>query len=144
MANVTVSRSFSAPQQQVWDVISDPSRFEEWLTLHEKWKTEPPTRLEAGSTMSEVLSIMNMPNTIDFTVSEFDAPNKTSFSGTGMAGAEITFTLRVDADGESGSTAYIDAQFVSQMMVGAVGGAIERASKKELDASLDKLAGIVG
>lgn len=144
MANVTVSRSFTSPQQQVWDLISDPSRFEEWLTLHEKWTSEPPARLAAGSTMSEVLSIMNMPNTIDFTVTEYEAPDKTSFSGTGMAGAEITFTLRVEADGESGSTAYIDAHFVSQMMVGAVGGAIERASRKELDASLDKLAGLVG
>ena len=143
MADITVSRSFTTPQQQLWDTISDPSRFEEWLTLHEKWKAEPPTRLEKGSTMSEVLSIMNMPNTIEFTVTEYDAPHKTSFSGTGMAGAEITFTLRVESDEKSASTAYIDAQFVSQMMVGAVGGAIERASKKELDASLEKLAGLV-
>ena len=35
------------------------------------------------------------------------------------------------------------ADFVSQMMVGAIGKAIERAAKKELDASLDKLAAIV-
>jgi len=37
----------------------------------------------------------------------------------------------------------IDAEFISQMMVGAIGGAIERASKKELEASLNNLAGLV-
>ena len=144
MAEVSVSKSFNAPQQQVWDVISNPTRFEEWLTLHQKWKSEPPTQLQKGSTMSEVLSIMNMPNTIDFTVTEYDAPNSTSFSGTGMAGAKITFTLKVVPDTDTTCNAHVSAEFVSQMMVGAVGAAIERASKKELDASLDELAEIVG
>lgn len=143
MAVVNVTRRFAASQELVWSTISDPSRFAEWLTLHQKWKTEPPTTLSEGAQMSEVLSIMNMPNTIDFVVQDYDAPNRTSFSGTGMAGAQITFTLRVQPDGEEASTVGIDAEFVSQMMVGAVGGAIERASKKELETSLDNLEKLI-
>jgi hypothetical protein len=51
-------------------------------------------------------------------------------------------TLAVEPNGQ-GSVAKLDAEFKSQMMVGAIGKAIERASAKELNASLDKLTGLV-
>ncbi|WP_043652003.1 type II toxin-antitoxin system Rv0910 family toxin [Nocardia thailandica] len=142
MAKVAISKDIAAPQEKVWEVLANPARFEEWLTLHTKWKSEPPTELAVGSTMSEVLTIMGMANTIDFTVGTYEAPNTMSMSGVGMAGAKITFTLSVEAAGD-GSTVTITSEFISQMMVGAVGGAIERASAKEIEASLEKFRSLV-
>lgn len=142
MANANVSKEIPASQDAVWKVLSNPQRFEEWLTLHTKWKSEPPAELEKGSQISEVLTIMGMANTIDWNVDEYDAPNTMTISGTGMAGAKVTFTLSVAASGEN-SVATIDADFISQMMVGAIGGAVERASVKEINESLDKLAALV-
>lgn len=142
MANANVSKEIAAPQATVWAVLANPSRFEEWLTLHTKWKDEPPTELSKGTQMSEVVSIMGMPNTITWNTEEYDAPNTLKISGAGMAGAKVSFTLSVQATGET-SIATIDAEFISQMMVGAIGGAIERASVKELNASLDKLAELI-
>jgi carbon monoxide dehydrogenase subunit G len=142
MAKANASIEIAASQDKVWAIISDPSRFEEWLSVHTKWKQAPPATLSQGATMSEVLTIMGMANTIDFTVEEYDAPNSTKFSGTGMAGAKISFTLTVEANGADASVASVDAEFISQMMVGAIGGAIERASTKELVASLEKLAAL--
>lgn len=142
MAHATVSKEIPSSQDAVWKVISNPQRFEEWLTLHTKWKSEPPAELALGSKISEVLTIMGMANTIDWNVDAYDAPNTMTISGTGMAGAKVTFTLAVAAAGEN-STATIDADFISQMMVGAIGGAVERASVKELGESLDKLATLV-
>ncbi|WP_327144263.1 type II toxin-antitoxin system Rv0910 family toxin [Nocardia sp. NBC_01327] len=144
MAKANVSKEFPVSQDKLWAVLSDPRRFEEWMTVHTKWKSEPPAQLSQGATMAEVLTIMGMANTIDFTVETYEAPNTTKFSGTGMAGAKISFTLSVEANGDDASVATIDAEFISQMMVGAIGGAIERASTKELNASLDKLAALVG
>lgn len=143
MASSNVSREFPVSQDKVWAVISDPTRFEEWLTVHTKWKEAPPAKLSKGATMAEVLTIMGMANTITFTVDEYDAPNSTKFSGVGMAGAKITFTLTVEAKGDDASVATVDTEFISQMMVGAIAGAIERATTKELEASFDKLAALV-
>ncbi|MBE1496130.1 carbon monoxide dehydrogenase subunit G [Amycolatopsis lexingtonensis] len=143
MAEAHVSKEFAVAPEKVWAVISDPKRFEEWLTVHTKWKEEPPAVLAKGATMAEVLTIMGMANTITFTVEEYDAPNSTRFSGAGMAGAKITFTLSVVAQGPDASVATVDAEFVSQMMVGAIGGAVERATTKELTASLDNLEKLV-
>ncbi len=142
MAKSKVSREIAASQDKVWAVISDPSRFGEWLSVHTKWKEAPPATLSQGTTMNEVLTIMGMANTITFTVDEYNAPNSTRFSGTGMAGAKISFTLTVEAKGDDASVATVDAEFVSQMMVGAIGGAIERATTKELNTSLEKLAAL--
>ncbi|MEV0077702.1 SRPBCC family protein [Nocardia neocaledoniensis] len=142
MAKVTITKEIAAPQEKVWEVLANPARFEEWLTLHTKWKSEPPTELAVGSKMSEVLTIMGMANTIDFTVGTYEAPNSMSMSGVGMAGAKITFTLSVEAAGDS-SKVTIVTEFISQMMVGAIAGAIERASTKEIEASLEKFQSLV-
>ncbi|ASF10273.1 hypothetical protein NBRGN_010_00770 [Nocardia brasiliensis NBRC 14402] len=143
MALAKVSKEFPVAPGRVWTVLTDPHRFEEWLTVHTKWKELPPAQLSAGATMTEVLSIMGMANTITFTVVDYDAPTTTKFSGTGMAGAQISFTLTVTPQGDNNSLVTIDAEFISQMMVGAIGGAIERASTRELDASLTNLAGLL-
>lgn len=143
MAKAQVSKEFAAPQEKVWAALSNPQRFEEWLTLHTKWKEEPPAELSLGAKTVEVLTIMGMANTITFTVDHYDAPNSLTMSGTGMAGAQISLTLKVEPRGE-GSLVSADAEFVSQMMVGAIAGAIERASTTELTASLDKFAELIG
>ncbi len=142
MAHANVSKTITASQDDVWKVLSNPQRFEKWLTLQTKWKSEPPAELSQGAKITDVVSIMGMANTIEWTVDDFVAPASMKISGAGMAGAQVTFTLSVEADG-AGSKANIDAEFISQMMVGAIGGAVERASVKELEASLDKLAALV-
>jgi len=142
MAKVAVTKHVSAPQETVWATLADPTRFEDWLTLHERWKEQPPAAITLGSKLVEILSIMGMTNTITFTVDTFDAPNSVSMSGTGMAGATISLTLAVES-ADTGSEVTIEAEFISQMMVGAIGGAIERASTRELDASLEKFSTLV-
>lgn len=86
MALAKVSKEFPVAPDRVWPVLTDPHRFEERLTVHTTWKELPPARLSAGATMTEVLSIMGMADTITFTVVDYDAPHTTKFSGTGMAG----------------------------------------------------------
>ncbi len=143
MAKTTTSKEINATPDKVWAILANPSRYEEWNTLHTRWKDEPPTELSQGAQMTEVLTIMGMANTITFTTDAYDAPHSLTISGEGMAGAKVAMTLSVKPDGDSASICTLDAEFVSAMMVGAIGKAIERASKKELDASLDKLAALV-
>jgi carbon monoxide dehydrogenase subunit G len=143
MAKTTTSKDIDATPDKVWAIIADPSRYAEWNTLHTSWKGDPPTQLSEGAQMTEVLTIMGMANTITFTTDAYDAPHSLTISGEGMAGAKVALTLSVQPHGDASSVCTLDAEFISAMMVGAIGKAIERASKKELDASLDKLAALV-
>lgn len=142
MASVTATVDFPAPPEKVWATMSDPNRYEEWLTIHQGWRGEVPEELSVGTKLTEIVSVMGMANKIEWTVDEYEPPSKVKISGAGMAGVQVSFTLSVTPT-DSGSQAAINAEFTGQMVVGAIGAAVEKQSKKELDASLEKLAGLV-
>jgi len=83
-----------------------------------------------------------MANKIEWTVDVYEPPSTVKISGTGMAGVQVSFTLSVSTN-DSGSRAAIEAEFSGQLVVGAIGAAVEKQSKKELDASLARLAELV-
>jgi hypothetical protein len=143
MGRITASVDLPAAPDKVWAEFSNPNNFEKWLTIHTKWKGDVPTEFARGAKVSEVVTMLGMPNTIEWTVDEFDAPTKLAISGTGMAGVKVGFALSVQAS-DSGSIATIDAEFTGQMIVGALGKAVEKDGKKNLDASLAKFAELVG
>jgi uncharacterized protein YndB with AHSA1/START domain len=142
MAKVDVTRDISAPQEKVWALLSNPSSYPDWLTIHDGWRGDVPTEVSQGSTFTEMCTVMGMTNKIDWTVTEYVAPSALKISGTGLAGAKISFTMTVETDGDD-SKANIDAEFEGQMVVGAVGKAIERSARKEVEASLEKLGALV-
>jgi len=140
MAEVHVSQDIAASHEDTWAVFSDFSKFPEWLTIHDKFYGEPPTEITVGATFTEQATIMGMSNKIDWTVEAFEAPTTLTITGKGLAGAQITFVLSLEATGDSTCVAKIDAEFVGTMVVGAIGAAVERAANKEVVASLEKLA----
>jgi uncharacterized protein YndB with AHSA1/START domain len=143
MAEVTATVEFPASPEKVWATMSDPNRYEEWLTIHQGWRGEIPAELSVGTRLTEIVSVMGMANKIEWTVEEYEPPSKVKISGTGMAGVQVSFTLSVSPTA-AGSRAAIAAEFTGQMVTGAIGAAVEKQSKKELDASLAKLAELVG
>lgn len=142
MAKVDVTKDIAAPQEKVWTLLSNPSSYPDWLTIHDGWRGDVPTDVTEGSTFTEMCTVMGMTNKIDWTVIQYAAPSLLKISGTGLAGAKIAFTMTVEADGD-GSRANIDAEFEGQMVVGAIGKAVERSARKECEASLSKLAELV-
>ncbi|QFU87232.1 SRPBCC family protein [Amycolatopsis sp. YIM 10] len=142
MGKVDASVELPAPQEKVWAEFSNPNNFEKWLTIHTKWKGEVPAEFSAGARATEVVTMLGMANAIEWTVEEFDAPHRLVISGTGMAGVKVTFELRVEAAGER-STATIDAEFSGQMIVGALGKAVEKDARKNLEKSLENFAELV-
>lgn len=143
MGAVNATVSVPAAPERVFDVIVNPATYESWLTIHTKWKSELPDRFTEGAQAAEVVTMLGMPNTITWTVDELEAPAKLRISGTGMAGVETAFTLAVASDGNGGSTVTIDANFEGQMIAGALGKAVEKDAKENLERSLAKLGDLV-
>ena len=143
MGQLTATREFSASAEEVWALASDPNNFEKWLTLHQKWKGDIPAQLEKGAQMTEVISMMGMPNTITWTVDEYVAPSTLAISGTGMAGVQVAIQLTATPT-DTGSRFDLSASFEGQMIVGALGKAIEKQGEQELETSLEKFAELLG
>ena len=51
--------------EQAWAILSDMNRFEEWMTIHDKWNTEVPEQISVGTKVTEQLTIMGMTNKIE-------------------------------------------------------------------------------
>ena len=143
MGRVNSTVNLPAPPDRVWEVISSPATYEQWMTIHTKWKGEVPDQFVTGATLDEVVTMLGMANTISWTVTECEPPARLTISGTGMAGVKSTFALSVEPDGNGGSTAEIAAEFEGQMVVGALGKAVEKDAQANLDASLHKLSALL-
>lgn len=149
MGEIVRTVELPAPVSTLWEQLSDISKFEDWMTIHRSFKGSVPEagEIKAGDTYTEVVELMGMANTIEWTVREAVTPEevlqtkKGSFkvTGTGMAGVEAT--IEVGVDGTAGDSTRVDlnAIFAGQMLVGAIGNAIDKAVGEELDASLEKL-----
>jgi uncharacterized protein YndB with AHSA1/START domain len=142
MGKIEKTVEFEAAPEKVWSVVSDPSRFGDWLGMHKAWKGEVPTEFTKGSQVTAIVSLLNMPNTITWTVDEYDPPKSVRLSGTGMAGVKVAITLDVEPRG-AGSAMSIIAEFEGQMIVGAIGQAVEKAGNQELEESTARLAELV-
>lgn len=144
MGAVNATVTLPASQDRVWSVIADPASYEKWLTIHTKWKDDVPESFTQGAQVSEVVTMLGMANTITWTVEEVRAPGRLRISGTGMAGVRTSFTLAVDPAGDDASSVSIDAEFEGQMITGALGKAVEKDAKDNLERSLQNIAGLVG
>lgn len=142
MGTIEKSATFPVSPEKLWAVVGEPDRFGDWLNMHQKWKSEVPAELKKGDVIVEVVSVMNMPNTISWTVEEYEPGKTVTLAGTGMAGVKISMTAAVSGD-ESSSTLDLTTSFEGQMLVGAIGAAVEKAGLADLDASLAKLTALL-
>jgi len=142
MAAVNAEVTLPASAEKVWSVLSDLNRFDEWLTIHAGWSGDVPAEIVAGTKITEKVMLLGMANKIEWTVDAFDAPSLVRMSGTGMAGVKVGMSIEVTPDGDN-SVANIETQFEGQMVVGALGMAVEKDAKKNLDESIAKLASLV-
>lgn len=147
MASVSVSVSLPTAPEKTWEGLSDLARWEDWLTIHQSWKSELPTEVAVGAQFTEVVSVMGMANKIEWTVTAVDVPNMVTIAGTGMAGVTVEFTLKVESVEDAGvvsSLATIDASFKGTMIIGPIGKAVAKNAKGDLEVSLAKFAELYG
>lgn len=143
MATIDVEVALPASPEKVWDVFSSPDRFGEWLTIHDKWKGDVPATFAKGAQMSQVVSMLGMPNTITWTVDEVTEPERLVMSGEGMASVKAEFALGVRSDGNGGSLASIQSSFEGSLVKGALAKAIMKESRNQLDESLARLEALL-
>jgi hypothetical protein len=137
MAEARVSGVLPLAPADAWALLSDLTRFDEWLTIHDAWTSEIPP-LAAGATVTERLTVMGITSTIDWTIETFAPPDSLTIVGTGLAGAQIAFTLALESH-DGCARASIDVQFTGALMVGAIGAAVEKNATAELETSLVRL-----
>lgn len=139
MPEITTSRTLDVAPGKAWAVVSDPSRFAEWNTLHTRWESEPPTSLEVGTAVTEVVTIKGVVDTIEFTATAYDPPRFVQLEGNGSTGSSVQLDFTVDPEGDGACVATLHVVFTSSILFGPLGSIIQKAFRKQLDKSLEKL-----
>lgn len=101
MTLVHAAVDIAAPAQRVWDVVMDPNRLGEWVTIHRAVSDVPPLPLRRGATFEQSLTLRGAPLHVSWTVEDLEPPRRAVWSGRGPAHsrARIVYALAPTADG---------------------------------------------
>jgi acetyl-CoA C-acetyltransferase len=138
MPSVSRSIDVAAPPDAAFALATDPSRFGEWLTIHDGWpQGEPPATPEQGASFVQKVKIMGMPADVSWTVQELDG-TRLVMNGAGPMGATLSSTISVTAAGD-GSTISYESGFDGGGLQGPMADMVTKAAGEELEKSLTKL-----
>jgi len=144
MGHIEATRQIPASADAVWATIADPSTWERWFTVHDRWLDEPPATLTPGAKMAAKIVMLGMANRIDWTVDSVEAPQRLAMSGEGMAGVKCSFTFTLEPAGDDAATFTVTGDFVGALVKGALAKAVEKDGIKQLEKSLVQLSELAG
>jgi uncharacterized protein YndB with AHSA1/START domain len=101
MSTVRSSITIAAPPAAVWDVVMDPQRLGEWVTIHRGLREVSPGPPGEGSTMEQVLHLRGADIRVHWLLVECRAPLYARWQGRGPARtrARIEYVLTATDDG---------------------------------------------
>jgi len=141
MGVVSTSIEIAASPQEVWDVIMDPGRLDDWVTIHRRLGKVTDEPLTDGSKMEQTLCLRGANFKVNWTVTEYDAPRLAVMEGKGPARSSAL--IRDTLTAVKGGTRF---DYVNEFKapMGPLGAAASRVlvggvSEREANASLKRL-----
>src|SRR3954470_22764925 len=99
MPSVSKSIDVPAAPDAAFALATDPSRFGEWLTIHDGWpQGEPPGTPQQGASFVQKVKSIGMPADVSWTVEELDG-TRLVMRGAGPMGATLSSTISVTPAG---------------------------------------------
>lgn len=125
MSRVTASIEIAAPPERVWEVVMDPARLGEWVTIHRDIEEVSDQPLRDGSTLRQRLSLRGVSFHVRWTVAEAHEPELAVWDGRGPARSKAHTLYRLSPDGDGGTRFDYENEFKAPL--GPVGAAASRA-----------------
>jgi uncharacterized protein YndB with AHSA1/START domain len=146
MSRVVASIDLSVPPQDVWDVVMDPARLGDWVTIHRKASPASAGPMAEGAKLDQVLVLRGTPFKVHWTVVEADPPRVAVWEGRGPARSKARTAYRLSPDGNGGTRFDYENDFeapfgplgavASQLLVGGISERETKASLRRLQALL--------
>ena len=73
----------AAPPQEVYDVVMNPARLGDWVTIHHHLEGSPPERLRRGSKLTQCLKLAGRRFKVRWNVVENDPCERVVWEGQG-------------------------------------------------------------
>jgi uncharacterized membrane protein len=137
---VTASIEIDAPREKVYDLVLDPSRLDEWVTIHRRVNSRDGGPPRQGYEMNQTLHLRGANFKVSWTLTEADRPDRATWEGRGPAHsyARTSYDLRA-LDGDRTRFEYENEFTAPGGFLGAaasrmlIGGVPEREAKRSLE-----------
>jgi carbon monoxide dehydrogenase subunit G len=135
----------AAPPERVYDVVMDPRRLEDWVTIHDHLQDSSPGQLEKGSKLTQCLKLAGRKFKVHWSVVENDPCRRVVWEGRGPVGsrARVMYEFGDSSDSECTDFHYMNEYDLPGGPLGRIAGrGVARVTQKELDETLQKLKAI--
>jgi carbon monoxide dehydrogenase subunit G len=134
----------SAAPKDVYDVVMDPARLEDWVTIHDHLVGDPPSPLKKGSRLTQCLRLAGKRFKVRWTVVENDPCRKVVWEGRGPVMSHAQVEYRFEPDGDGTRFSYVNQYDLPGGPLGRIAGrTVSRVTTREVDGSLQKLKALV-
>lgn len=123
-----------APIERVWDLVMDPDRLGEWVTIHEEVTDVPPGDLAPGSRFRQRMKLKGVPFKVRWEIVEFDPPRHARWAGEAVAGAKASIVYDLSENGAGTTFDYVNEFDLPGGKVGKLAGRAFNAASGDREA----------
>ncbi len=145
MSEVHASIEIAASPERVWEIVMNPDRLGDWVTIHKSVK-QFSTPLRSGSTMEQVLQMRGVSFHVKWTLAEVEAARIAEWEGCGPARSRARIRYELSPRGDDHTLfAYTNEFTAPGGMLGNVASrvVVGAASEREANNSLSRLKALL-
>ena len=144
--SVNASIDIDVPPEKVWDVVMDPDRLGDWVTIHRKVESVSDNPLKKGSKLEQTLCLRGAHFKVRWEVDKYDKGKRAKWEGKGPARSHASTEYRLAPDGNGGTRFDYTNEFKAPL--GPLGTVASRAvmgdvPEREAKKSLVKLKALL-
>ena len=138
------STQIAAPPERLYEVIMDPGRLKDWVTIHQRLEGTPPSPLKKGSKLTQCLKLAGKTFKVHWTVVENKPRERVLWEGRGPVASRARVEYRLEPNGDGTNFRYLNEYDLPGGPLGRFAGkAVARVTQKELEGSLQRLKSLV-
>jgi carbon monoxide dehydrogenase subunit G len=133
-----------APPERVYDLVMDPDRLDEWVTIHDHLENAPSGQLEEGSQLTQCLRLAGSRFKVHWTVVQNDRCRRVVWEGKGPVASHARVVYEFEPNGEGTRFSYANEYELPGGPLGRLAErTVSRMTRKALDGSLQRLKSLV-
>ena len=134
----------AASPEAIYDVVMDPARLGEWVTIHAGLKDAPNAELRQGSHLTQCLKVAGQRFDVRWTVAEAKRPSRVVWEGKGPVRSRARTVYELHGNRNGTRFSYLNEYTLPGGPLGRLGGRVTGpASAREAERTLRQLKALV-
>ena len=134
----------AAPPERVYEIVMDPARLADWVTIHHHLEDAPNGQLRQGSKLTQCLKIAGTKFRVRWTVVENEPCRRVVWEGRGPVGSHAHIEYGFSTKDGRTEFSYLNRYDLPGGALGRIAGrTVARVTQKELEGSLQRLKSLV-